>query len=87
MARDPLIVVGGFAFAVSVGDAEAVLACREGLQDARFVDSGHQCTEYRAYRRFNVEIHGEYDATKSVEWMDRIEASMSGRFPFHRCWG
>ena len=87
MARDPLIVVGGFAFAVSLATVEEFLARREGLQDIHFVDSGHGCTEYPGYKQFHVEVHGEYDVDKSVAWMDRIQAAMADHFPFHRCWG
>lgn len=87
MARDELIVAGSVAFAASVGIAEAALARQEGMQDVHFIPSGHQCTEHPDLPRYLVEVHGEWDAMKAKEWMDRIEVALTAAFPIHRCVG
>jgi len=85
--RDYLIHAGSIAFAVDLGTAEEALSRREGLQDVHLVRSG-PCQEYPQLTRYIVEVHGEIDASRGNDWMDRVAEALSDRVgQVHRCVG
>lgn len=84
---DHVIHAGSIAFSEAPEVAEAALSRREGLQDVHFIRSG-PCTEYPALTRYVVEVHGEHDARRAQEWMDRLEEALAGHVGhLHRCQG
>jgi len=84
---DHLIHAGSVAFEATIGEAEVALSAREGLQDVHFIPSG-PCTEFPTLTRYVVEVHGENDASRAKEWMDRVVSTLAARIsPLHRCSG